>query len=342
MPSKKRPTIRDVAKEAGVSKSLVSLVYSDDSKVSAERKAAVLAAAQKLGFTPNFWARSLATGASDFIGILVVDLHNAVYTEIADAIRVELLKDGHESFMTAAIINEIDGNVVVEASTVQALLDLRPRGIVVIGDLPDEKPLSTVPDTIPILKVFTIPAETSKREVNISTDDSDGMDQVIQHLFDRGHTQIAYIGPSNAPVDISRLNGYKDAMKRLNLNPLLISSDRSEQGGFQSAQKLISLNPQCTAIACFNDVVAVGAQEAITDFVETGGHNIAVTGFDNTHIAHLKRISLTSVEQNNRAIASKVAEHFNTDVPWAQLKGTSFQFTPSLIVRQSTSFSNPS
>lgn len=339
MPTSKRPTIRDVAQEAGVSKSLVSLVYSDESKVSPERKAAVLAAADKLGFTPNFWARSLASGASDFIGILVVDLQNLVYTELADAIRVELLKDGHETFMTAAIINDVAGVKTVEPSTVQALLDLRPRGIVVIGDLPDEKPLASVPETIPIIKVFTIPAKNKTRAVNLRSNDISGMKQIIDHLTKLGHKYIVYLGPIEGAVDQSRYDAYVLAMKESGLTPSLAPSDRSEQGGYVSAKSTIASDRKISALVCFNDVVAIGAQEAISESVTTGGRQIAVTGYDNTHLSQLKRISLTSVEQEKDAMASRVAQLLSEETQWQSVAGQDFQFNPTLVTRESSEIS---
>lgn len=336
MSTKKRPTIRDVALEAGVSKSLVSLVYSGDDKVSPERRAAVLAAAEKLGFTPNFWARSLATGASNFIGILVVDLHNPVYTELADLIRTELLKRGHESFMTAAIISEVEGESIVEPSTVQALLDLRPQGIVVIGDLPDEKPLASVPENIPIIKVFTIPPQQLGRVVNIRSNDDEGMRQVIDHLLSLKHKKIAYVGPVESAVDRSRFEGYTHAMLAVGLSPKAYVCDRSELGGYLQAKSALNEKDSPTAIVCFNDVVAVGAQDAILEIEKTAHKHIALTGYDNTHVSSLNQISITSIDQDKASMAEKAAELLSSDSPWSELSGKDFLFTPKIIIRNST------
>lgn len=341
MTRNKRPTIRDVAEEAGVSKSLVSLVYSDEDKVSPERKAAVLAAAKKLGFTPNFWARSLAAGASNFIGILVVDLHNPVYTEVADAIRVELLKLGHESFMTAAIMTEINGKTVVEPSTVQALLDLRPRGIVVIGDLPDEGPLNSVPDSIPVVKVFTVPSGTSRKEVNLRSDDEEGMRLVVDHLVSLGHSQIAYLGPTLSSVDKSRLNGFSSAMKKAGLTPILLETDRSTEGAYQRVTSELHQGASFTALVCFNDVVAVGALDAVLEDPDALNQAIAVTGYDNTHVSALKRMSITSVEQEKKAMAEEVAQLMSNAQTWTESVGQDIRVTPRLIIRDSSIRKSP-
>lgn len=337
VPSKKRPTIRDVALEAGVSKSLVSLVFSGAEKVSPERRAAVMAAAETLGFTPNSWARSLASGSSNFVGILVLDLHNQVYTEIADIVRIALLSRGHETFMTAAIITEVNGEKVVEPSTVQALLDLRPKSILVVGDLPDERPLLSVPHHIPIVKVLTIPTNSSSREVNLRSDDNEGMRLIIEHLRERGHEHIVYIGPLNGVVDESRFAGYSHAMANAGLRPVSFTTvDRSELGGHDATLRAVATHTDTTAVVCFNDVVAVGAQEAITGMEASGHPRIALTGYDNTHVSSLKQISITSIEQEKIAMAQKAAELLTSEQPWDELAGQDIQFVPSLVIRTSS------
>jgi DNA-binding LacI/PurR family transcriptional regulator len=337
VPPKKRPTIRDVALEAGVSKSLVSLVFSGAEKVSPERRAAVMTAAEKLGFTPNSWARSLASGASNFVGILVVDLHNQVYTEIADIVRIALLDRGHETFMTAAIIKEVDGQKIVEPSTVQALLNLRPKSILVVGDLPDERPLLSVPPEIPIVKVLTIPSSASSREINLRSDDVEGMRLIVEHLRAQGHEHIVYIGPRNGSVDISRFDAYNKAMNNAGLHPRSFeTADRSEQSGHDATLNAISTHADTTAVVCFNDVVAVGAQDAITELRAAGNSPIALTGYDNTHVSSLKQISITSIEQEKVAMAHTAAELLTSEQSWDELAGQDIQFVPSLVVRNSS------
>ena len=105
----KRPTIRDVAAEAGVSKSLVSLAYSSPNSVSEQRKAKILQAAEKLGYAPNFLARSLAADSGTFIAILIADLHNPLFVEIADQVRVRLESEGRHYYITSAMIRNEDG-----------------------------------------------------------------------------------------------------------------------------------------------------------------------------------------------------------------------------------------
>ena len=128
----RKPTIRDVAAEAGVSKSLVSLVYSSPESVSDQRKQKVLKAAEKLGYAPNFLARSLAADSGTFIAILVADLHNPLFAEIADLIRLSLEEVGRHYFITSAMIKNESGNPFLDKQTLKSIVDLRPEKLLVI------------------------------------------------------------------------------------------------------------------------------------------------------------------------------------------------------------------
>lgn len=334
----KRPTIRDVAAAAGVSKSLVSMVYSREDGVSPERRERVLAAAQKLGFTPNQWARSLASGSGNFIGILVVDLHNLIYTEVADLARRALLERGQQTFMAAAIISERKGKKFVEKSTIQALLDLRPNGIIVVGDLPEESALASIPDSVPIVKTIAT-LRKKDRAVSIRSDDKEAMSLVVRHLRLRGHKKIQYIGPTDGAVSEQRLEAFKHAMEEQGLTPKVSTCERTEAGANSAAKAALAEKNPPTALVFFNDVLAVGAQQAVADHVAAGKPFVAVTGFDNTYLSELSQISLTTIEPEKEAIALKAAELITDPELVASMAGQEILMVPRLIVRKSTDFS---
>lgn len=335
MSQAKRPTIRDVAAEAGVSKSLVSLVYSSEDGVSPDRRERVLAAAKKLGFTPNPWARSLATGAGNFMAIVVVDLHNPLFTEIADQARKALLERGHQTFMTAASITEINGKKVLEKSTVQTLLDLKPRGILVVGDLPDKNSLKSVPESVPIIFATTIP-KGLPRAIVLRIDEDEGMRLIVNHLVSLGHTKICYLGSDDGEVASARIGGFRKAMQENNLEPIEQFCDRTEAAGYAAAKLALQDKRKPTALVCFNDIVALGAQDAIAAFEASGGHRVAITGFDNTYISALNKISLTSIEQEKTAIAMKAAEILSDEDLWRSSEGQHVLLLPKLEIRNST------
>lgn len=337
MLNEKRPTIRDVAAEAGVSKSLVSLVFSRAEGVSEDKRQRVMDAAKKLNFTPNVWARSLATGAGNFVGILVVDLHNPLFTEIADLARRALLERGQNSFMAAAIISERNGKKILEPSTVNSLLDLRPQGILVVGGLPSVSALKSVPDSVPIVFATSVVPDLSNA-ITVRSDEAEGMRLIAKHLSSLGHDRIAYIGPNDDAISQARFNAFQTAMKAVGCESTMMfqECERTETSGHSATKMLMAGETKPTAIVAFNDMVAIGAQEALDQFVEAGGKRVALTGYDNTYIAALSKISLTSIEQEKVAIANQAAELLTNRNLSDRSRGKEFLLLPRLIVREST------
>lgn len=311
------------------------MVFASEEGVSPERRDKVLAAAKKLGFTPNPWARSLATGSGAFIAILVVDLHNPLFTEVADLARKALLERGVQTFMTAASIQDIDGVKVLEKSTVQALVDLKPGGILIVGDLPDKDMLKSVPDSVPIIYATTIPSNQD-RAIVLRIDENEGMRLIVEHLVSLGHTKICYLGLDDGDVEHARMSGLRKAMESNKLTLQWEKADRTEAEGYAAAKRALYGKIKPTALVCFNDIVALGAQEAILEFEKSGGYQIALTGFDNTYISALSRISLTSIEQDKEAIAQSAAEILTNPELAKSSRGKSVLQLPKLEIRNST------
>jgi DNA-binding LacI/PurR family transcriptional regulator len=333
----KRPTIRDVAAEAGVSKSLVSLVFAGETGVSQERREKVLAAAKKLGFTPNLWARSLSSGSANFVAMIVADLHNPLFTEIADIARKALLERGISTVMAAAVISERNGKKTLEASTVNSVLDLRPRSIFIVGGLPDYKALKNVPASVPVVMATGITTQLPKA-ITVRSDDNEGMRLIVKHLMSLGHSRISYIGSHDEAVSVLRRAAYEHAMIENGLGAFIQfeECDRTEVGGYAAAKLLLSVPTKPTAIVAFNDIIAIGAQDAVDQDFEAGNSKVALTGYDNVYISALSKVSLTSIEQEKDAIGHKAAELLSDDALAEQFKGKEILLLPRLVVRDSS------
>jgi DNA-binding LacI/PurR family transcriptional regulator len=333
--AKKRPTIRDVAALAGVSKSLVSLVYSSPEVVSEHRKARVLEAATKLGFSPNFLARSLAADSGTFVGILVADLHNPLFAEIVDHVRAELEARGQYGFMTSAMLPDAQGNQVLDRRTVNALIDLRPKSVLVVGSIPTIHELSALPENVQIVVASAIPKGLN-RASTVRADDALGMRLVIEHLFNNGHTRIAHISAKEGNVSIARREAYVNAMIEFGLAKYISIEEcdtHYERSGFEAATKLIESKSAPTAITAYNDLLAIGVQEAV---LGSTNKSIAVVGYDNTFLSNLKQISLSSVDPGNMAIAQKAAQLLTQENLSTPKLGTTHLLEPRLIVRNSS------
>jgi DNA-binding LacI/PurR family transcriptional regulator len=327
----KRPTIRDVAAKAGVSKSLVSLVFSAPQTVSSYRKDLVLKAADELGFSPNFLARSLAAESGTFIGILVADLHNPLFAQIIDQVRIALEAKGEYSFMTSAMLLNSQGEQILDSKTVSALIDLRPKSVLVVGSIPDLHRLSSLPESVAIVIASAI-SKDIHRATTVRSNDEIGMRLLIEHLVENGHQKISHICVEAGAVSQSRREAYESVMKEKGLTKYIsieYVKSATEIEGFEAATRLINSNCPPTAITAFNDLLAIGAQGATYE-------TIAVTGYDNTFLADLKQISLTSVDPGNTEIANKAAELLMQKNDKEKEKAKTYLLEPKLIIRNSS------
>jgi DNA-binding LacI/PurR family transcriptional regulator len=325
----KRPTIRDVAAKAGVSKSLVSLVFSAPQTVSSYRKELVLKAADELGFSPSFLARSLATETGTFIGILVADLHNPLFAQIVDQVRVALEAEGEYSFMTSAMLLNSQGEQILDSKTVSALIDLRPKSVLVVGSIPDLHRLASLPESVDIVIASAISKDIA-RATTVRSNDEIGMRLLIEHLVENGHQKISYISVDAGDVSKSRRGAYESVMKEKGLARFInieVAKSATEIDGFEAAARLMNSQTAPTAITAFNDLLAIGAQGA------TDG-TVAITGYDNTFLADLRQISLTSVDPGNTEIADKAAQLLLKNDKAERAK--TYLMEPKLIVRNSS------
>ena len=327
----KKPTIRDVAAEAGVSKSLVSLVFSSPTSVSPVRKEKVLRAAEKLGYAPNFLARSLAADSGTFVAILVADLHNPLFAEIADHVRARLEAENRHYFITSAMIKRDADAPYLDKQTLKSIVDLRPESLLVIGSIPRIGILEALPKELPIIFASGVPIGLP-RAASVRPNEEIGMKLVIDHLVSLGHKRIAYISGVSGVVSNERLAGYEKAMSAQGLakaiDAVSAKSD-DEAGGYQVAKLLLSGKNPPTAIACFNDLQAVGAQTAAHELKS----DVALVGYDNTYLSGLSQINLTSVDPGNREIANTCADLILSK----SVKPKFAHFSaPSLVVRAST------
>ncbi len=338
----KRPTIHDVAERAGVSKSLVGMVFASSEGVGAVRRERVLRAAAELGYTPNAWARSLRSSSAGFVGIIVADFHNPLFTEIADSARQLLAQQGVFSFVSVASIVDGPAGPVLDPAPIQHLLDLKPSSILIVGGLPDHGPFASLPEDFPVVIALSSATDAPDAAV-VRSDDSVAMNLLCTHLRGLGHRHIAYVGPAGRLVADRRRDEFVAQARRLDLDFVTVSTGGStdERGGDEAATAVLSADPSVTAIVCFNDNVAFGVQDAVSRAMQTGHVPVAVTGYDNTYIAQLERISLTSIEQETSEIVRVACDLLANRDEWRDHRGTETLVDPGLVIRSSTTAVTP-
>src|SRR5919108_476613 len=181
----RRPTIRDVAERAGVSKSLVSLVMREEPLVRDDKRRRVQQAAAELGYRTNWAARSLSAVRSGTVGVLAADLRNPWSMDIVEAVGQTLQEARLATLLTSAVLpSSAAGQPRLDVGVIGALRDLRIDGLLVVGSVPDPARLAEVAADLPVV-VVGARAEGLARADAVRSDDAAGMELVVDHLVER-------------------------------------------------------------------------------------------------------------------------------------------------------------
>jgi len=308
----------------------VSLVMRESPRVSVESRKRVTAAASKLGYRPNLMARNLAARRTMTVGVLLNDLHNPWFAEVTDGIHSIAERHGYQLILASA-----RRSVHLESRALDTFLATRVDGIIVAGCRLPAARVEAVATEVGVVSVGRAFARVDFGSV--TTDDSDGARLAVEHLYDLGHRNIAHIDGGRGAGAAPRRTGYLRTMRRLGLadNANVIAGDFTEDAGARGAERLLR-GDMPTAIFTANDLSAVGAIDA----VERGGlqvpGDVAVVGFDNTALAALNHIGLTTIDQPRRemgeAAARMLIDAINDHGELADVV-----MSPSLVVRRTTS-----
>ncbi|GAB3300582.1 LacI family DNA-binding transcriptional regulator [Parasphingorhabdus pacifica] len=297
-----RPTMEDVAARAGVSRALVSLVMRDSPKVRPERRDAVLRAAEELGYSPHAMARSLASRNSTVLGVMVSDLHNPFFAEIVDGLDAVARSEGLE-----LIINTGGRSATRERKAVESLLSFRPAGLVLLGPAVPASDIAAAADRVPVALVAR---DSRLSTVDTFNDDGKaGSELAVDHLVALGHTRIVHFDGGHGSQAAVRRRGYVATMRKHGLEPVVLPSEYTDSAGSKAVgQVLERFAPLPTAIVAANDFNAVGAISALDEVGLRVPQDISVIGYDNTSLAALAHIGLTTIDQPRREMGRLAAE----------------------------------
>lgn len=338
----KAPTIRDVAREAGVSKSLVSLVFNGGENVSEERRQRVLHAAARLGYRPNLVAQSLSSGRRDLIAILVSNLHNPLFADIVAAAKSRLSEAGRRTMIISAQVDDGSGERVLDRDNIAVLRDLRPSGLITVGTIPDFEELAELTAAVPTVVASAIDA-TSDTVATVRVDDDAGIGLVVDHLIGQGARSIVFIGGDGGTVSASRERAFiaSAARRGLGAGARVERADFTQAGARLAVGRLIAAGSVPDAIVTVNDLSAVAVISALEAAGVAVPAGCRVTGYDDTTLSAIPRISLTSVDPDNRRIGREAAEALlAVAAPEAGVdpipRGREVLIPPTLVVRGSS------
>lgn len=292
-----RATIVDVANRAGVSKSLVSLVMRNSPSVSDERRARVLKAAQELEYRPNAMARSLVRQRTYVIGVVISDFGNPFFAEVAGGIEEAALAADYR-----ALFNSGDRDPAREGQALDTLLQLRTDGIVLTGPAIEEQLVRRVAKETPV--VVATRGSRSRFFDSVVADDVAGARLAVEHLISLGHRRISHLTGGEGAGASNRRLGYESVMREVGLRPVLVEGDYTEQTALDVAATIFDGKSMPTAVFAPNDFAAIGLLQALDDRGLNVPDDVSVVGYDDTWLAGLARIGLTTVHQDPRGIGS--------------------------------------
>lgn len=325
--SRRAPTMEDVALQAGVSRALVSLVMRGASNVSDQRRAAVIAAAEDLGYRPNAVARSLAEKRSNTFGVVLDDLHNTFFADLLDGIHEVADKHNYRLQLNTAWRQQ-EG----EHQAIESFLDYRVDGIIVLGSRATAQTLRSANKVAPVV---SLGASVDGID-SVVNDDERGAELVVEHLVGLGHTDIVHIGGGGGGGAERRRAGFVRAMGRHDLEPRLIEGNYSEQSGADAVDLLLAERTIPTAIFAANDLMAVAALDRLQQAELRVPEDVNVVGYDNTSLAALRHISLTTINQPRVEMGRLAVQSLIERLEQGRRAPVSHVVAPHLITRRTT------
>ena len=335
-PATKTPDIRTVAALAKVSIATVSRTINNSPAVSERLSKRVWQAIEQLNYFPNTHARSLVSGRSRILGIIVENITNPFFPELIQNFEEIAVAHGYE-----LLVSSSNSDPAVLATCVRRMLERKVEGVAVLSFGAEEPVL----DQLVHRNIPMVLAEFHLDDPKVSTillDYSTGIHQAINHLVELGHRRIAFLaGPHKLHSAITRENDYRTAMQSVGLpvqKKWLIECDHTLKGGVAGFAQLQSLASRPTAILCSNDMTAIGVLRAAYMEGLRVPQDLSVIGLDDIDFAEFTLPPLTTIRLSRVDLARAAFEALRQQAedPHNPNMKREFLVSTSLVVRGST------
>jgi len=286
----------DVANRAGVSRALVSIVFRGVAGASEENRERVMRAAAELGYSPDRRARLLGSSRSRTIGV-VFGLQHEFHTEVVERLYQAVERTELDLALGATAPTR------TERTAVQSLLEFRCEALVLVGPTMQRRELDDLAGRVPVVVVARDLRGPSCDVVR--TDDEHGARLAVEHLVGLGHRAIVHVDGRRAPGAAERRRGYRKAMAAAGLtgNVRVVSGGLTDEDGERAAAELLGGRSGPTGVVAFNDHCAAGLLSAARQSGVAVPGALSVVGYDDSHIAGLSTIDLTTIAQDSRTLA---------------------------------------
>jgi LacI family transcriptional regulator len=326
-------TIRDVAREAGVSIATVSRVFNGSDRVSEDARRRVRSASTKLDYWPNVAAQSLTTNRAHALGVLLPDLYGEFFSEVIRGIDRAARREKYQILLSSS---HADTQTLLSAAR-----SMRGRIDGLIAMAPDKGSTALIDQIAKNFPVVLLnPRFQAKGCATVSIANLDGAYAIVDHLVGLGHRDIAMIkGPRGNVDSEERLRGYRKALRDAGLESrpaLEIQGDFTESSGYRAAAEILQQSPRPTAVFAANDYTAIGLLSALHFAGIDVPQEIAVAGFDDIAIASYVKPPLTTVHVDAFELGQRAIRLWISAVHSASPASRSHEVLPTTLVVRSS------
>lgn len=331
----RRVTIKDIAREAGVSPQTVSRAINDKGEISPQTRDRILRIVNKVGYRPNRIARSLATRRTQNVGLIVTDVSNPFFAGIVRGIEDAVHVAGYSVFLC-----NTGEDIAREGNAIQSLETQRVDGIILCSSRLSDRELLALADRYQPLVLVNRQIDHSRTGC-VLVDDTSGAAEATHYLLHLGHRKIGLLaGPEVSHSGRKRVQGYEQALREKGIAPLTkwqVHCSPQVEGGQRAASDLLCRVPELTALLAYNDLVAVGALRACAEQGIRVPHDCAIVGCDDVPLAALISPALTTIHiptyDLGREAMNLLLEMMNAD---DNVQPKPIVISPHLIVRDSS------
>jgi DNA-binding LacI/PurR family transcriptional regulator len=315
----------------------VSLVLRGSPNVSPARRDAVLRAVAELGYRPNAAARLLAERRSRTVGVLLNDMRQPWFADMLDGLTPALHAAGKHILLGDGRIDRM-----LDETLTWSFIDLGVDGLVLAGSIPMSQAIVEAAGKIPTVAVGGRGLDLDLPRADVLANDNHlGGTLAVRHLIELGHTRIVHISGLPSVAGKLRMQGYEDTMRSAGLGKYvrIEAGDMSEEGGYRAAVRLLSGaagTDRPTAIFAANDLTCVGALSAAAALGVRVPEELSLVGFDNSVLARLRALWLTSVDGAAREMGHEAARLLLARIEHPDAPGETRLTPPRLEVRGSS------
>ena len=326
-------TLKDVAKEAGVSYTTVSRALAGNPEISRETRERILKICDEMGYTTNYIARSMVSKKTELIGLILPSIDNPFMSELAYYVEVTARRFGYNLILCNSY-----PDLEQEYKAMQLMVGHQVDGVLIIPQHPESCfKLSKYTAMLPT--VFLSENLRDQAGNYISVDNYRGTIIGTEYLYRLGHRKILYFGcRMGSTTHRLRAEGYQEGCRNLGIDPRIVyfdSSSSSIELGYQMACSELPHLDDCTAIFASTDSNAIGLMQAAREMGIRIPNDISLLGFDNIRLASLPQINLTTIAQPQEKMAAQAVKMLMDLIEEKTIERSFEIIEPSLIERGS-------